>query len=639
MSAIFGILRFDGSEASARDLERVSNTLARRGPEGRRYSVAGPIGLGHCLMRVNQEDLFERQPLHDHEADLTVVADCRIDNRDELAGIFRFNTAQLREMPDSALVLRAYKAWGEHCAEHLIGDFAFAIWDGRAKRLLLARDHMGQRSIFYHRAADFFIFATEPAALWAVPDVPRKLCEIALGRHLLFANARSGNATLYEDILHVPGGSTVVVGADGEVSERRYWQPHADPAWLDRTEEEYVERYRTVVAEAVECRIRRLIAPPALCLSGGFDSSAIAGLAGPVLTTQGRKLIAVSSVLPEGEDNAYNPRGAVELCRRHMRHIEVRYVARSHELGFDNLERAFLRSSGIPNVDHNITDILFQEASAAGARLMMDGIGGDGTVNPRGGTFLHDLLRTGQVRRFLLEAGAHLRTGARSPKQILIDDIIRGLTPFWMRSIWRTLRHGGKAVWADRPIAPSFATRLLDAGTLDRAEVIARLRPYMSTRTKMQSALLRLMAMPAHHFASEAAARGLDLTRPMLDKRVVELSRAIPEHLYVRDGRDRHLARRALASFYPPEFATRLSALEARRPGYHRGLQAELPKLSSEVRQLSRDAVLQNYIDFATLERGFARFDNEPGLVRGGAHTLRAFYAARYIAWFQGGNS
>ncbi|HXQ17420.1 MAG TPA: N-acetylglutaminylglutamine amidotransferase, partial [Caulobacteraceae bacterium] len=88
MSAIFGILRFDGGAVAASDLERMGATLRHRGPDGRKVAVEGPVGLGHCVMRVNQEDLFEAQPIRDRAADLTLVADCRIDNREELAGEF-----------------------------------------------------------------------------------------------------------------------------------------------------------------------------------------------------------------------------------------------------------------------------------------------------------------------------------------------------------------------------------------------------------------------------------------------------------------------------------------------------------------------------------------------------------------------
>jgi asparagine synthase (glutamine-hydrolysing) len=138
MSGICGLFRFDGGEVSSRDLERMTRALATRGPDGSKFVADGPVGLSHCLMRVNREDLFEVQPLYDREAAVTLVADLRLDNREELAAAFGIGTPELSEVPDSALVLRAYKTWGENCAEHLLGDFAFAIWDGDAKKLCSA---------------------------------------------------------------------------------------------------------------------------------------------------------------------------------------------------------------------------------------------------------------------------------------------------------------------------------------------------------------------------------------------------------------------------------------------------------------------------------------------------------------------
>ncbi len=198
MSAIFGILRFDGGEVSARDLERMGNTMAHCGPDGRKFVIDGAVGLGHCLMRVNQEDMFERQPLIDREANLTLVADCRIDNREELAHAFGLSAADSRDMPDSAFILQAYKKWGEGCTEHLLGDFAFALWEGRAKKLVLGRDHMGQRYVLYHRGRDFFAFATEVKALWALPDVPQQVSTDWIGRRLI---GRSGRSCARRDLV------------------------------------------------------------------------------------------------------------------------------------------------------------------------------------------------------------------------------------------------------------------------------------------------------------------------------------------------------------------------------------------------------------------------------------------------------
>src|ERR1700694_2926036 len=104
-----------------------------------------------------------------------MVADLRLDNREELGSDCGIGAAELRDVPDSALLLRAFRKWGDSCAEHLLGDFAFAIWDGRARKLLLGRDHMGQRYVHYHRAAGCFIFATDIKGLWAFSEVPRLL--------------------------------------------------------------------------------------------------------------------------------------------------------------------------------------------------------------------------------------------------------------------------------------------------------------------------------------------------------------------------------------------------------------------------------------------------------------------------------
>jgi asparagine synthase (glutamine-hydrolysing) len=638
VSAIFGIVRFDGADVSASDLERMGNTMAHRGPDGREVAVDGAVGLGHCLMRVNKEDMFEAQPLRDREGDLTLVADLRLDNREELAAIFGIGTAQLRDMPDSALVLRAYKTWGHHCAEHLLGDFAFAIWDGRAKKLVLGRDHMGQRYFVYHRAKDFFAFATEVNALWAIPGVPRELSEAMIGRELLLAPALSSNATRFSDIFFLFGGSILIVGADGRTAEHRYWEPRANPDFLNRMEETYVEQYRSVLTEAVECRIRRLIAPPALSLSAGYDTAAIAGLSGPVLTAQGRKLIAVSSVMAEDYDGPLrHARRWVELCRRDMPHLDVRYFVRTNENDLAHFEEACLRQRSVPGASFHVTDILFQQASSAGAHLLMDGFGGDVTLNPRGGGILCHFLRKGQILRFLSEARAHHRKKSRSLKTIVMSDIVVGLAPFWLRRGWRRLRYGATPPWHIWPIAPHFGSALIDRGTIDVSEVTLPLQPYVPPRTRSQRTLHSWTTTPPTGYANLAAAHGLDIARPMLDKRAIEFGLSIPEELYVKDGRDRYLACRALAGVYPAEFQTRPPSQDPRDPDYARMLRAELPTLKADIERLAQNATLRNYIDFKKVRTALSDLHaGEYGIATDRA--MRAIRIARYIAWFQGEN-
>jgi asparagine synthase (glutamine-hydrolysing) len=636
MSAIFGILRFDRDTVSTRDLERMGNTLAHRGPDGSRFMADGPVGLGHCLMRVNQEDLSERQPLFDREANLTLVADCRIDNREELAGAFGLSAADIRDLPDSAFILRAYKKWGEDCAEHLLGDFAFAMWDGRQRKLLLARDHMGQRSIHYHKAKSFFAFATEIKALWALPDVPRTLSEEQIARYILMETSPQEQTTLFDDIFGLCGGTVQTVAADGAMSIRRYWQLQCDPVHLGRDESYYIDAYRRTFAVAVECRVRRLIRPPALLLSAGYDSAAIAGLAGPALTAKGQKLITISSVLPEDYQGPLScPRRWVELCRRDMPHLDVRYFVRRDENILTNIDRRFAAAERIPGVTHYVTDALLREAATAGARLVMDGLGGDQSLNPRGGGILAHLLRTGQFRRFLAEFGPHLRLSGHSLRQTLLNDIAWRLAPYWARRTWQAARRRFAPAWADRFIAPEFAKARIRAGSVPMSRLVRETPPNASNRAQRLDTISRSMMLTQFHLANEAAAYGLDMTRPLADKRVVELGLAIPEEFHVRNGRVRDLGCRALIDIYPREFQTRGRKQDVLDPDADAMLKTAWPRLQAETERLSTNAALRAYVDFDKLSTTFTAEVDEPKFNFELLLAVRALRAAQYIAWFR----
>ncbi|HUC62900.1 MAG TPA: asparagine synthase-related protein [Alphaproteobacteria bacterium] len=643
MSAIFGILRFDGGEVSARDLERMGNALAHRGPDGRKSAVLGAVGLGHGLMRVNEEDLFEAQPLADREADLTLVADCRIDNREELAEAFGLSAGDIRDMPDSAFILRAYKKWGADAAAHLIGDFAFAIWDGRAKKLVLARDHMGQRYFHHHAGKDFFAFATEARALWALDDVPRRLSDAQIARYLLFQRATRDGATFFEDIRLVPGGSTVVVDAGGRVTASRYWEPRDAPLDLGRDEAHYVRAYREILTEAVECRIRRLIAPPALLLSAGYDSAAIAGLSGPLLSAQGRKLTAISSVLPEDyRGPRRSARHWVELCRRRMPHLDVRYFVRDEKSAYEDLEQTFAIAGHIPPVLYSITAALLREATRSGARLLMDGVGGDDTVNPRVGSMMPYFLRTGHYRWFLAELAWRTRACKENPLQVLRGAVVGAFAPLWLRRAAARVRStvAPFQAWRKPPVAPAFAAEAVRSGAIDPSNLRTAIEPYRSPRER----LLRSVGNWAGRYrppndADLAAASGLDITRPFRDKRVVELGLSIPEDLYAKGGRQRYLACKALADIYPPEFQNRDLYQDTFDPDLLATLRASLPQVNADIARLKRNPNVARYIDFERVARILNRRQRGPEMAPLTLSAWMAVATAKYIAWFRGENA
>ncbi len=541
-------------------------------------------------------------------------------------------------MPDSAFILRAYKRWGEDAASHLLGDFAFAIWDGRKKELVLARDHMGQRYVHYHHGQDFFAFATEIKALWAVPDVPRELNEHQLGRYLLLDFRVRDGATLFRDIFGLAGGTTMVIRNDGTRSMRGYWEPHAAPEHIGREEAYYVETYRRVLAEAVECRIRRLNAPPALLLSGGFDSTGIAAMCGPVLTSQGRTLITLSSVLPETYSGPRNDvRQWIECCRRHMPHIDVRYFVRDADAFNVGLDRACAAADEIPTIVEFVHEGLFRMAAAAGSRFVMDGMGGDSTLNPRGAAALAFFLRSGHLRRFVSELFAHRRVTGDGWSRIARGKIIFPLTPVWARRMWWALRRNGPMRAIDF-VAPKFYRDLTAARALDLANRPA-VRWGASIRRMNMRVLRTIARRPRCLQGNEAATRGLDIARPMLDKRVVEFGLAIPQELYVVHGRDRYLACRAMADAYPREYQTRKSSAEPFDPDTVETLWHALPSLRAQLERLRDHEVLRDYFNFAGITEMFS-IKSQNDIVEDGMISLaaRATRAAHYVAWFRNEN-
>ena len=170
MSAIAGIWSFDGAVAAASACEAMLQALSLYGPENCAQSSDAAVALGRCLLRSVPEDRFDQQPLSAPGV-TSLVADVRLDNREQLARDLEISTAQSAVMADSSMLLAAWLRWGEQCVDHLCGAFSFAVWNAQEQYLFLARDHTGERPLFYAAAANCFAFASMPKGLHPLPFV------------------------------------------------------------------------------------------------------------------------------------------------------------------------------------------------------------------------------------------------------------------------------------------------------------------------------------------------------------------------------------------------------------------------------------------------------------------------------------
>jgi asparagine synthase (glutamine-hydrolysing) len=287
LSGFAGILNLDGAPVDRNLVDRLTRTLAFRGPDGQQVWCDGAVGLGHTLLRATQESAAERQPFNIGH-DLWIVADARVDARAELIDQLNANLPAGRRVslatPDVELILVAYERWGEACVEHLIGDFSFAIWDAREGRLFCARDQFGVKPFFYAHMGSCIIFSNTLDCVRLHPSISSRLNDLAIADFLLFDANQDPATTSFADIQRLPPAH-ILTCERGKISARRYWELSVTTPVHYSRDAEYVEHFRELLDTAVAERLRTESA--GVLMSGGLDSSTVAASAQRIFTRSG----------------------------------------------------------------------------------------------------------------------------------------------------------------------------------------------------------------------------------------------------------------------------------------------------------------------------------------------------------------
>lgn len=280
MSGFAGFVNFDGAPADEHLLNRLTRYLVRRGPDGFSSRISGPAAMCHTLFRTVEKHPREVQPVS-LDGVVWIIADARIDGQADLVRELQTSGDIVRPgMSDAELILAAYAEWGEACVDHLIGDFAFAIWDESKQRLLLARDQMGVKPMYYAVAGNVVVFSNSLDCMLLHPAVTDRLNDRAVGDFLLFEFNQDSSTTFYADIHRLPQGHSAVFTSSSP-KLRKYWEvPIDDPLYLKRGSE-YVDRFLSILDDVVGDRLR--VPRVGVSMSGGLDSSSMAAIAAGLL--------------------------------------------------------------------------------------------------------------------------------------------------------------------------------------------------------------------------------------------------------------------------------------------------------------------------------------------------------------------
>jgi asparagine synthase (glutamine-hydrolysing) len=542
VSAIFGIIDRFGHAIDPVCTGRMIAALAHRGPDGQSGEHGPGFTLGHCLL-----DTAGTGPAMGClavEGNIVVIADCRIDNRDELAESIDIPVAA----SDALMLLRAYLRWGEDFPNHILGDFSVAIWNALEKTLFCARDHFGVKPFYYYSNSRYFVFASELGAVLA-----SGLAETTLSGDRI-ADFLSGLAppvdqTSYQDLLRLPPASYCTLAESG-LHVAAYWTlpKPATRTWADAPGE-----FRRLLTQAVAARLRGGNA--GAMLSGGLDSSSVACLAArQVQSANTDGLPTFSLVFDETPELSERPFIEAVLAEGDFApsFIPSNRLAHFAELDsiLDEQQDLFLA----PNLP--CSRQIYRRAQAEGVRILLDGHGGD-EVAPVGGARLYELAAQGSWLALWYALDGALVYDGQS-KLLAYWRVLSHYRPLrrlvrFRRSIRRRL---GLA-----PAQPDPFTVCINRKFAAQTGVVARSRKRNTRQAGQavteQSIHYAMVTGPLQSYAFEildrtAAAAGVEARYPFWDKRLVEFCISLDPAEKLNNGWGRLIMRRAMEGILPP---------------------------------------------------------------------------------------
>ncbi|HWR51693.1 MAG TPA: asparagine synthase-related protein [Bryobacteraceae bacterium] len=500
MSRFIAITNLDGAPAGRR-----STVRAVGDPAGPGVWSEGPGRITHHLLPSTPEAQFESSPAISRDGALVLAADVRLDNREELGRDLGCRITTL--VTDADLVLLAYERWGEECAQRFLGDFAFALYDRRRKRLFCGRDQAGVRQLYYFHSERLFACASSAEALLDHPGIPAGPDAGALALSLV-DRFPAPERTLYAGIRRLPPGHCLTVGRDG-LRVRRYhdWASVQPARYADRAEA--TERFRELFEDAVRRRLRST-GPAGATLSGGLDSAAIVCMARAV--EPARELRAYSLVFPTlpCDEGRY-----IDDAAR-AANVGVERFAADSNAGFLNLGEPLDYPGVPPDLTFSMTFGLLERAREQGTRVLLWGFGGDELLTS-GTAYITDLVRRREYRIALQTVRERAHYYSESPLRLGFNACVRPFLPSALRhvSVARTPR----PLWLRAAAPPTPRHR----GRVFAGETQERLYRGLCSGRSIDYTLPGTDAL--------GAAFSLDFRHPFFDRRLIEYGLSLPmEH-------------------------------------------------------------------------------------------------------------
>lgn len=624
MIGFAGAVRLDGAPLSVDTRHRWKNGLAEPGRVTLRASTSAILA---CQSRTGTRVDASEGPV-ELPGGALLIADARLDDRVNLANALGL---PFDRRGDAALAGAAWLRWGPDAIRHLTGDVALAHWDPAARRLTLARDALGVRTLYYFDAGETLFFASAIETLLALPELPRDLDDLGIA-DLLTGGGKDPERTPYRAIRRVPPGSAMTFRA-GARETRVWWTLEGiAPVRLAR-DEDYVEAARSLLDQAVASRLPAS-GKVASMLSGGFDSAGVTATAARLLGD--RRLLAFTRVAgaPHPYDGLDERSHAASVAALYP-NIDWTVIDTAPDAGRPSADREAVARGHLQMASFNVDwfDPVHAAAEAAGAEVLLVGNSGNHALSYSGERYFTELVQGGKW----IEALGLLRQISVRQKiplgKVLRDYLPSVLEPRAFRH-WRlSRRHGGASPWLEHSLlSPDF---LATAGFDERARRVGVELPYMPRGTGREIRY-RLMRRQGGHDSNDYFRRKRRFMKldPYQDRRLIEFALGVPEAQYMRDGVRRSLGRRVLADRLPaPLLAANLRGRQS--PEWYAMATLRRGQLAETLDRIARSPLASRVLDVPRIRALFDSWPADAGAARQGERLYGApLYRAIVIGGF-----
>jgi asparagine synthase (glutamine-hydrolysing) len=520
--------------------------MHHRGPDGCGFFVRGEIGLGHRRLSIIDVD-GGAQPISNENGSVHVVFNGEIYNFIELRAELEKKGHVFKTRCDTEVIVHGYEQWGIDCVKQFNGIFAFALWDENMRLLLLARDHLGVKPLYYVTAKGKLLFASEIKALLTQPECPREVDLSALGQLFTLRYVPSP-ATLFNGIKKLPPAHVMLV-RDGALHTKRFWHWHSR---IDSEieEGEAIERYQSLVENAVRLQVRSDV-PVGLFLSSGVDSGALLAL----MSEHTDRPVNTFTIGFDGGDASNETAAARNVANRFGAHHEEMIVRPSD---YEKYYERYLLDLEEPL--GNETAAAFYFVSLIAGRKVKVALTGQGADEPWAGYHRHLGAQLSQVygrlpafltQQLIPPAVAKFSKSERLRRAVVSlneKDVLTRFVKIYSFYTSAMKRHLFRP-WLREAISiegfearDSLRSLQSNVSTLDSLTQML----YIDTRSSLPDDLLMVSDKTSMAHSVEARV-------PFLDYRIVEFVETLPTHFKIRRLKGKYLHRKAAERWLPKQ--------------------------------------------------------------------------------------